>query len=89
MSDMWEEDGDPWTVKSAERVFENDWLALDRHHVIHPGGAEGTYTVVRPGRLAVGVLPIEADGAPGRARGSRRALFGRCLKAFRILAKTR
>lgn len=62
MSDMWEEDGDPWTVKSAERVFENDWLALDRHHVIHPGGAEGTYTVVRPRRLAVGVLPIEADG---------------------------
>lgn len=62
MSDIWEEDGDPWTVKSVERVFENDWLALDRHHVIHPGGVAGTYAVVRPRRLAVGVLPIEEDG---------------------------
>src|SRR5690606_18954040 len=63
MSDIWEEDGDPWTVKSCDRIFENDWLALDRHDVIHPGGAEGTYTVVRPHRLAVGVLPIEEDGS--------------------------
>lgn len=62
MSDKWEEDGDPWTVKSVVRPFENEWLALDRYEVIRPDGAEGTYTVVRPRRLAVGVLPIEPDG---------------------------
>jgi 8-oxo-dGTP pyrophosphatase MutT (NUDIX family) len=58
----WEEDGDPWTVKSVTREFENNWLAVDVHEVIHPGGREGTYGVVRVRRLAVGVLPIEPDG---------------------------
>jgi len=62
MSDTWEEDGDPWTVKSVARAFENDWMVIDTHVVIHPGGAEGAYSVMRPRRLAVGVLPIEPDG---------------------------
>jgi 8-oxo-dGTP pyrophosphatase MutT (NUDIX family) len=63
MSDIWEEDGDPWTVKGVRRDFENDWMAIDTYAVVHPGGAEGAYSVVRPRRLAVGVLPIEADGS--------------------------
>ena len=63
MNDTWEEDGDPWTVKSATRPFENQWLALDEYDVIRPDGCDGTYTVVRPRRLAVGVLPLEADGS--------------------------
>jgi 8-oxo-dGTP pyrophosphatase MutT (NUDIX family) len=62
MSD-WEEDGDPWIVKSVERAWANAWFAIDRHHVVHPGGADGEYTVVRPHRLAVGALPLEADGS--------------------------
>lgn len=63
MSDeIWEEDGDPWTVKSVKREFENNWFAVDVHQVIHPGGREGTYGVIHIRRLAVGVLPIEPDG---------------------------
>ena len=63
MSDeKWEEDGNPWTVKSIAREFENNWFAVDTHNVIHPGGREGTYSVIRIRRLAVGVLPIEPDG---------------------------
>jgi 8-oxo-dGTP pyrophosphatase MutT (NUDIX family) len=62
MSNDWEEDGDPWTVKAVSRPFENDWFAIDAHTVIHPGGAEGTYSVIRARRLAVGVLPIDAAG---------------------------
>jgi 8-oxo-dGTP pyrophosphatase MutT (NUDIX family) len=62
MSDTWEEDGDPWTVKSVTRPFTNEWLALDLYHVVRPDGGDGTYTVVRPHRVAVGVLPIEPDG---------------------------
>jgi 8-oxo-dGTP pyrophosphatase MutT (NUDIX family) len=58
----WEDDGDPWRVKGVERPFENDWFAIDTHRVIHPGGREGTYSVIRVRRLAVGVLPIEPDG---------------------------
>lgn len=37
-------------------------MVIDRYAVIHPGGAPGTYSVMRPRRLAVGVLPIEPDG---------------------------
>ncbi len=61
MSD-WEEDGDPWRVKSVSTPFENDWFRLHKHDVIRPDGADGEYTVIRIRRLAVGVLPIEPDG---------------------------
>ena len=63
MKDAWEEDGDPWIVKGKVRPFENEWLAVDLYDVVRPDGGEGTYTVVRPHRLAVGVLPIEPDGS--------------------------
>jgi ADP-ribose pyrophosphatase len=63
MNDIWEEDGNPWIVKSVDRPFENEWLALDRHKVVRPDGDDGTYTVVRIRRVAVGVLPIEPDGS--------------------------
>lgn len=60
--DDWEEDGNPWIDKGATRPFENDWFAIDSHEVIHPDGASGFYTVVRPKKLAVGVLPIDDEG---------------------------
>lgn len=63
MSDIWEEDGDPWIVKSKTRPFENEWFVLDGNDVVRPDGRDGTYTVVRIRRLAVGVLPIEPDGS--------------------------
>lgn len=62
MSEDWEEDGNPWTVKGVTRTYENDWFAIDSHDVIHPDGEQGKYTVIRPRRLAVGVLPLEPDG---------------------------
>jgi len=62
MSDDWEEDSNPWRVLSRDAPFANDWFRIDRHAVIHPHGAEGEYTVVRIRRLAVGVLPIDAEG---------------------------
>lgn len=62
MSDTWEEDIDPWIVKGVSRAFENAWFVVDSHAVIHPHGAEGVYSVVRPRRVAVGVLPIDDEG---------------------------
>lgn len=62
MSEPWEEDSDPWIVKSVTRTFENDWFVVDTHAVLHPHGAEGSYSVVRPRRHAVGVLPIDSEG---------------------------
>lgn len=63
MSAEWEEESNPWIVKGVARPFANDWFGIDSCAVIHPGGAEGTYSVIRIRRLAVGVLPIEADGS--------------------------
>lgn len=62
MSEAWEEDSDPWTSKGVTQAFANDWFRVDAHDVIHPGGAAGTYSVIRIRRLAVGVLPIDDEG---------------------------
>jgi 8-oxo-dGTP pyrophosphatase MutT (NUDIX family) len=63
MTDAWEEGGDPWIVKGMAYAFENDWFRVDAHDVIRPDGTPGDYTVIRVKRLAVGVLPVEADGS--------------------------
>ena len=63
MSERWEEDGDPWIVNSVAQAFENDWFRIDAHDVLRPDGAPGQYGVIRVRRLAVGVLPIDADGS--------------------------
>ncbi|MEZ5996395.1 MAG: NUDIX hydrolase [Hyphomonadaceae bacterium] len=60
--DDWEEDANPWTVKGVARTFENAWFAVDGYDVIQPGGGASVYSVVRPRRLAVGVLPLDAEG---------------------------
>lgn len=62
MSKTWQEGANPWRVRGISRPFENDWFALERHEVVRPDGADGLYTVIRMRRLAVGVLPIDAEG---------------------------
>ncbi len=62
MNTDWEEDVDPWIVKGVAHPFENDWFHVDAHNVIRPDGGEGTYSVIRIRRLAVGVLPVDAQG---------------------------
>lgn len=62
MSDTWDEGGNPWNVKGVTHAFENDWFRIDEHDVIRPDGEKGYYGVIRIRRLAVGVLPIDADG---------------------------
>lgn len=62
MSDSWDEGGNPWIVKGVTHAFENDWFRIDEYDVTRPDGEKGYYGVIRVRRLAVGVLPIEADG---------------------------
>lgn len=62
MSDTWDEGGNPWIVKGVTQAFANDWFRIDEHDVIRPDGANGYYGVIRVRRLAVGVLPIDAEG---------------------------
>lgn len=62
MSDAWPEDGNPWQIRGVARPFENPWFAIDSYDVINPAGRAAAYSVVRMRRLAVGVLPIDAEG---------------------------
>jgi 8-oxo-dGTP pyrophosphatase MutT (NUDIX family) len=58
----WTEEGNPWQVKATRRAFANDWFAVVDHEVTRPDGTPGAYAVVAVRRLAVGVLPIDAEG---------------------------
>lgn len=62
MADDWEEEGNPWTVRGVRTLFENPWFAVEEYDSINPGGGNSMYGVIRMRKVAVGVLPIEADG---------------------------
>jgi 8-oxo-dGTP pyrophosphatase MutT (NUDIX family) len=52
----------PWRITSEKTVFNNPWISVVDHHIIHPNGAPGEYGVVRFKNLAIGILPIDEEG---------------------------
>ena len=52
----------PWRVTSTNTVFDNPWITVIDHGVIHPDGAPGEYGVVRFKNIAVGILPVDEEG---------------------------
>lgn len=54
---------DPWTWLSRATVYDNPWIKVEERRGLNPAGAPALYGVVRLKRLAVGVLPLEADGS--------------------------
>ncbi|WP_048707967.1 hypothetical protein [Microvirga massiliensis] len=54
----------PWTVLSTDRVYDDQWLALDKHRVVNAAGIESRYGVVHHKKLGVRILPIDQDGSP-------------------------
>ena len=52
----------PWTVLSRESVYENDWIRVDHHEVLSPGGGSGIYGTVHFKNYATGVVPIDEKG---------------------------
>lgn len=52
----------PWRVKDARDVFDNPWITVTDHDVVHPDGTPGEYGVVHFKNLAIGVLPINEKG---------------------------
>ncbi len=61
MTDKVEMNG-PWRILSRRQVFENNWISLIDHRVLHPDGSPGEYGVVRFKNIAIGVLPIDENG---------------------------
>lgn len=55
--------GAVFAVQSRETRYRNDWIIVEHQDVIRPDGSAGIYGVVRIANLAVGVLPVHADGS--------------------------
>ncbi|GAB4412455.1 MAG: NUDIX hydrolase [Bacteroidia bacterium] len=53
--------GNPWTTLASEIKYDNPWIRVTEHQVIHPNGQPGIYGVVGFKGRAVGVVPYE-DG---------------------------
>lgn len=51
-----------WRIISRRAAYENRWIQVEHHDVVQPDGEPGVYGVVRFANLAVGVLPLFADG---------------------------
>jgi len=52
----------PWTTLTTKPQYENPWIQVVEHDVLKPNGKPGIYGVVRFKNLAIGVIPIHADG---------------------------
>lgn len=52
----------PWTRLSTRPVYENPWIRVREDQVLHPDGTPGIYGVVHFRNLAVGVVPLDAQG---------------------------
>ncbi len=52
----------PWTTLTTKPQYENPWIQVVEHDVLKPNGSPGIYGVVRFKNLAIGVIPVHADG---------------------------
>jgi 8-oxo-dGTP pyrophosphatase MutT (NUDIX family) len=52
----------PWTTLTTKPQYDNPWIRVVEHDVLNPKGRPGIYGVVRYKNLAIGVIPIHADG---------------------------
>ncbi len=53
----------PWQITADAVVYDNPWIRVTDHAVIHPGGAPGQYGTVHYKNRAIGVLAVRDDGA--------------------------
>jgi len=51
----------PWQVLGERDVYDNPWIRVVGHEVIHPAGNPGIYGVVSFKNLAVGIIPLDDD----------------------------
>lgn len=52
----------PWQVLAKSDRYDNRWMRVTHHDVLTPAGEPGIYGVVHFKHLAVGVVPVDAEG---------------------------
>lgn len=53
----------PWTIHSVREAYRNPWITVRHHEVTRADGSPGIYGVVGYANLAIGILPLFADGS--------------------------
>src|SRR5919202_220308 len=53
----------PWTTLDSRPIYENPWIRVREDRVIRPDGSPGIYGVVHFKNRAIGILPVDEDGA--------------------------
>jgi ADP-ribose pyrophosphatase len=51
-----------WKKVASRTVYENPWIEVQHHDVINPSGGEGIYGQVNFKNLAIGIVPLDAEG---------------------------
>ncbi len=59
---MIEESYNPWKVVAQQQVYDNPWIEVTEYKVINPGGNPGIYGKVHFKNLAIGIVPLNANG---------------------------
>lgn len=52
----------PWTKKSSQLQYENNWIRVREDQVVQPDGNHGIYGVVEFKNKAIGIVPIDSNG---------------------------
>ena len=52
----------PWQTLSEREAYANPWIRVSHRNVINPSGGPGIYGVVQFKNVAVGVVPLDAQG---------------------------
>lgn len=52
----------PWLTLGKRCIYENPWIRLDEYHVLNPSREPGIYGVVHYKNLAIGIIPVDAEG---------------------------
>lgn len=51
-----------WITKDSEDRYDNDWITVSHRNVIAPTGKPAIYGHIHFKNLAIGIVPIDADG---------------------------
>lgn len=52
----------PWKTLTTSEVYSNPWMSISHREVINPNGGNSIYGVVSFKNLAIGVVPVDAEG---------------------------
>jgi ADP-ribose pyrophosphatase len=52
----------PWTIVGEQQIYDNPWIGVTEYDVINPSGGKGIYGKVHYKNLAIGVIPLDAEG---------------------------